>query len=98
MDRLSLAYEPVWAIGTGLTASPEQAQDAHAYVRGVLARIAIADPAARTRFLYGCSLKSANAADVLARRVLDGALVGGASLTAEAFLPIIPDSHEAPGN
>lgn len=98
LQRVTLAYEPVWAIGTGLTASPEQAQDAHAYVRGVLAGIATDDLAARTRILYGGSVKAENAADLLARPDIDGALVGGASLTAEAFLPIIPDSPEAPGD
>ncbi|HJM57316.1 MAG: triose-phosphate isomerase [Planctomycetes bacterium] len=98
LQRVTLAYEPVWAIGTGLTASPEQAQDAHAYVRGVLAGIATDDLAARTRILYGGSVKGENAADLLARPDIDGALVGGASLTPEAFLPIIPDSPEAPGN
>jgi len=98
LQRVHLAYEPVWAIGTGLTASPEQAQDAHAYVRGVLAGIATDDLAARTRILYGGSVKGENAADLLARPDIDGALVGGASLTPEAFLPIIPDSPEATGN
>jgi len=98
MERVTLAYEPVWAIGTGLTASPDQAQDAHAYVRGVLAGIATDDLAARTRILYGGSVKADNAAELLARPDIDGALVGGASLTAEAFLPIIPAPIEASGN
>ncbi len=92
LDRITLAYEPVWAIGTGLTATPEQAQDAHAYVRGVLAGIASDDLAARTRILYGGSVKAANAAELLACPDIDGALVGGASLTADAFLPIIPSA------
>jgi triosephosphate isomerase len=98
LQRVTLAYEPVWAIGTGLTATPQQAQDAHAYVRGVLAGITTDDLAARTRILYGGSVKAANAAELLARPDIDGALVGGASLTAEAFLPILPASSEATGN
>lgn len=79
-----VAYEPVWAIGTGLTASPEQAQDVHAAIR---ARIAgkDADVAGALRILYGGSVKAANAADLFGMPDIDGGLVGGASLNADEF-------------
>ena len=88
-----MAYEPVWAIGTGLTATPEQAQDMHAFIRGCLAEIAGVDAAA-TRVLYGGSVKAANAAELFARPDIDGALVGGAALVAEDFLAIIDAAAE----
>lgn len=79
-----LAYEPVWAIGTGLTATPEQAQQVHKALRGVIAvhDAAIADS---LRILYGGSVKADNAAELFAQRDIDGGLVGGASLDAEEF-------------
>lgn len=83
-----LAYEPVWAIGTGRTASPEQAQDVHAFIRG---RIAAKDAniAGSLRILYGGSVKSANAAELFAKPDVDGGLIGGASLQADEFVAII---------
>ncbi len=89
LTSLSLAYEPVWAIGTGLTATPEQAQGVHAYVRGVFSGVVGADAAATVRILYGGSVKPDNAGDLLTQLDIDGALVGGASLKPELFLPII---------
>jgi triosephosphate isomerase len=87
-DRLVVAYEPVWAIGTGRNATPDQAQEAHAHLRGRLA--AFWGPGAgEVRVLYGGSVKPDNAAAILAQRDVDGALVGGASLDAAAFLAII---------
>ncbi|MDH3894084.1 MAG: triose-phosphate isomerase [Chromatiales bacterium] len=82
-----VAYEPVWAIGTGQTATPEQAQEVHAEIR---ARLANADAklAAETRILYGGSVKGANAADLFSRQDIDGGLIGGASLDAGEFLAI----------
>lgn len=82
-----VAYEPVWAIGTGHTASPEQAQEVHAMLRGVLARedATIADS---IRLLYGGSVKAANAAELFAMPDIDGGLIGGASLDAGQFLSI----------
>jgi triosephosphate isomerase len=77
-DNLVLAYEPVWAIGTGKTATPELAQEAHAFVKSVIA----------VPVLYGGSVKSDNAAELLAQTDVDGALVGGASLELESFLAI----------
>jgi triosephosphate isomerase len=83
-----VAYEPVWAIGTGLTATPEQAQDACAFIRARLADID-ADAAAEVRILYGGSCNPGNAAELLALPDVDGALVGGASLKADDFAAII---------
>jgi triosephosphate isomerase len=82
-----IAYEPVWAIGTGKTASPEQAQDVHAFIRRSLAAVdgAVAD---KVQILYGGSMNAANAASLLAQADIDGGLIGGASLKAEDFLTI----------
>lgn len=82
-----IAYEPVWAIGTGVTASPEQAQQAHQYIRNKLAEI---DPeiAAKVQILYGGSMKPENAKELLSQADIDGGLIGGAALKAESFLGI----------
>ena len=87
LPGLVIAYEPVWAIGTGLTASPEQAQDMHAFIRGQLADVAGLH-ANDTRLLYGGSVKPGNAAELFAQADIDGALVGGAALVAEDFQAI----------
>ncbi len=78
-----IAYEPVWAIGTGKTATPEQAQEVHAFIRGRLA--AVAD---KVRVLYGGSMNPKNAAELLAQADIDGGLIGGASLKADDFLAV----------
>jgi triosephosphate isomerase len=87
LDRGIVAYEPVWAIGTGKTASAREADEAHAFIRG---RIGAKDKdvAARLPILYGGSVKAANAAELFAMPNVDGGLVGGASLVAEEFLAI----------
>lgn len=88
-SQISLAYEPVWAIGTGRTASPDQAEQAHLWVRDWLAQRASKSIAAGMRILYGGSVKPANASELLAREGIDGALVGGASLDAASFAAIV---------
>lgn len=88
LKELVIAYEPVWAIGTGLTASPEEAQEMHGFIREQLAGYRGLD-AGTTRLLYGGSVKAANAADLFAQPDIDGALVGGASLDSEEFAQII---------
>jgi len=82
-----IAYEPVWAIGTGKTASPQQAQDVHAFIRGKLADLD-ADVAEKVQILYGGSMNAGNAADLLAMSDIDGGLIGGASLKPDDFLAI----------
>jgi len=86
-DRSIIAYEPVWAIGTGMTATPDQAQAVHAFIRN---KMALQDDtiAGQLRILYGGSVNGSNAADLFAREDIDGGLVGGASLQAEDFLAI----------
>jgi len=88
-NQIVIAYEPVWAIGTGKTASPDQAQEVHAYVRGVIAKIFNADVASKMVIQYGGSVKAANAAEILAKPDIDGALVGGAALKVDDFMGII---------
>jgi triosephosphate isomerase len=89
MAGVVLAYEPVWAIGTGLTATPEQAQAAHAFIRKWLGETFGEATAARVVVQYGGSVKPDNAAELLACPDIDGALVGGASLKAQDFLAIV---------
>ncbi|HTM64420.1 MAG TPA: triose-phosphate isomerase [Gammaproteobacteria bacterium] len=89
-----IAYEPVWAIGTGLTASPEQAQTAHAYIRHLLAQNNV-DIAQTICILYGGSMKPENAAALLAMADIDGGLIGGASLDAKSFLAICAAASQA---
>lgn len=88
-ERVVVAYEPVWAIGTGVHATPEQAQEVHEFIRGRLGEIYDPQTAKTTRILYGGSVKPANAAGLLSEPDIDGALVGGACLVAEDFLAII---------
>jgi triosephosphate isomerase len=84
-----LAYEPVWAIGTGRTATPDQAQEVHHFIREWINKGFNKDTAERVRILYGGSVKPDNIKDLMSRQDIDGALVGGASLKADAFLEII---------
>lgn len=89
LDRVVIAYEPVWAIGTGETATPEQAEEAHVFVRGLVAKSFGAEAAAALRIQYGGSVKPDNAADLIARENIDGFLVGGAALKADSFAAIV---------
>ncbi|MDQ6655138.1 MAG: triose-phosphate isomerase, partial [Verrucomicrobiota bacterium] len=84
-----VAYEPVWAIGTGKTASAEQAQEAHAFIRRTLAEIADENTASRIRIQYGGSVKPENARTLMSQPDIDGALVGGASLDPRSFAQIV---------
>ena len=86
-SKVVIAYEPVWAIGTGKTASAEQAQEAHAFIRRTLAE-SFGVLAAQTSILYGGSCKSSNAAELFAQKDIDGGLIGGASLQADEFIAI----------
>jgi triosephosphate isomerase len=88
-SAVTIAYEPVWAIGTGLTATPQQAQEVHALIRKLLGEMYDDQLAEETRILYGGSVKPDNAAELMAQRDIDGSLVGGASLKADDFLAII---------
>ena len=87
--KITLAYEPVWAIGTGLTATPQQAQDMHAYIRGLIAEKYGEQVAENTTILYGGSCNAKNAAELFANPDVDGGLIGGASLKAEDFKAIL---------
>ncbi len=88
MAKVTIAYEPVWAIGTGKTATPEDAQAIHQFTRGVLADMYGKDVAEQTIIQYGGSMKAENAAALLAQPDVDGGLIGGASLKADTFVPI----------
>ncbi len=93
-DDLVIAYEPVWAIGTGRTASPEQAQEAHAFIRKVLTDLYDAETASQLRIQYGGSVKPGNMLELISQEDVDGALVGGASLDPESFHGIIKAAEE----
>lgn len=84
-DQVAIAYEPVWAIGTGLTATPEMAQETHASIRTWIAENVSPEVAEAIRIQYGGSMKGANAKELLAQPDIDGGLIGGASLEADFF-------------
>ena len=88
-DQLVLAYEPVWAIGTGKTATTAQAQEVHAFIRKLLAELAGAEAAAKLRIQYGGSMKPENAKELISQPDIDGGLIGGASLEAKSFADIV---------
>ena len=88
-ERIIIAYEPVWAIGTGKTATPDQAQEMHGFIRRTVESIHGKEIADKTRILYGGSVKPENIGDLMAQADVDGALVGGASLEAESFARIV---------
>jgi triosephosphate isomerase len=89
LSAVTIAYEPVWAIGTGRTATPQQAQEAHAFIRGLLSEMYDAAVAQEMRIQYGGSVKADNAKELMSQADVDGALVGGASLKADEFVKII---------
>src|SRR5262249_33450921 len=89
VSRFVLAYEPVWAIGTGRTATSDQAQEVHAHIRLLLAELYNGATAEAVRIQYGGSVKPDNAAELMSRPDVDGALVGGASLKAQDFAAIV---------
>jgi triosephosphate isomerase len=89
MDMVVVAYEPVWAIGTGLTASPDQAQEMHKYIRDLVKEKYSNDCAKKLPILYGGSCKPSNAAEIFSKPDVDGGLIGGASLKKEDFAGIV---------
>jgi triosephosphate isomerase len=89
MQKVTIAYEPVWAIGTGENATPEQAEEVHALIRSLAAQLYGKQVADALVIQYGGSVKGENAAELMAQPDVDGALVGGASLTADKFVPIV---------
>jgi triosephosphate isomerase (TIM) len=93
-DSLVFAYEPIWAIGTGETATPEDAQDAIGQIRDLLRELGGEDFAGAVRILYGGSVKPDNVAEIMAQEDVDGALVGGASLEVESFMQLVEAAHE----
>lgn len=95
--RCILAYEPVWAIGTGINATPGQAVEVHGYLRGLLSELASKEVAQAVRILYGGSVKPETAAPLLREPEIDGALVGGASLQPEAFVATVKKAAAASG-
>ncbi len=95
--RLTIAYEPVWAIGTGRTATPADAQSAQANIRSVLTDLYGAEIASRVRIMYGGSLKASHATDLFAQRDIDGGLVGGASLSPAEFVAIVRAAAKSGG-
>src|SRR5438552_9743231 len=94
LQETVIAYEPVWAIGTGRNATPQQAQEAHAFIRHILREMSNDATAERVRIQYGGSVKPENARELMSQRDIDGALVGGASLDPRSFAQIVKGSRE----
>lgn len=92
MDSIIVAYEPVWAIGTGKTATPEMAEETHAFVRSVLIDMFGQEVADKVRIQYGGSMKAANSAELVGQENIDGGLIGGAALEAESFYQLIKNA------
>lgn len=89
LRQVIVAYEPIWAIGTGRTATPEMAQDVHAFIRRILTGLSDAETAESVRIQYGGSMKPGNAAELLGKPDIDGGLIGGAALDARSFVEIV---------
>lgn len=98
IDKLVVAYEPVWAIGTGKVATPQQAQEVHAFIRKELSKAFGEETAKALRILYGGSVKADNISDLMSQADIDGALVGGASLEAEGFSQIVKNASIVASN
>ena len=95
IEKLSIAYEPIWAIGTGKTATPEQAQEVHACIREIIKKKTASDPVAESlKILYGGSVKPGNSFELLSQKDINGALIGGASLKVDDFFAIIQNSFK----
>ena len=94
VQKMVLAYEPVWAIGTGRTATSAQAQEVHQYLRELLAKMFNDEAAQNIRIQYGGSVKAENIAELISQKDIDGALVGGASLQADSFVKIVKNSYK----
>jgi len=92
IQKIIIAYEPVWAIGTGKTASPDQAQEVHQFIRTLIVKMVGNDVAQAVRIQYGGSVKPENSVDLMSQPDIDGALVGGASLNADSFSEIVKNS------
>jgi len=97
-DAVVFAYEPIWAIGTGDTASPDDAQDAIGQIRGLLGELRGEEFAGSARILYGGSMKPDNVAEIMAREDVDGGLVGGASLQVDSFAQLIEAAGASVGD
>jgi triosephosphate isomerase len=95
LGSVVLAYEPVWAIGTGVNATPAQATEVHGYLRGLLSELSAKETAQNVRILYGGSVKADNVDALMTEPEIDGALVGGASLTAPSFISIVKKTAQA---
>jgi len=92
MEKIIIAYEPVWAIGTGKTATPDQAQEVHCYIRTLVTKMYNDGVAQTVRIQYGGSVKPDNSTELMSQPDIDGALVGGASLQADSFIEIVKNS------
>ena len=95
VEKVVIAYEPVWAIGTGKTATPEMAQEVHAQIRAILSSIFGEEGAQKVRILYGGSMKPENADALLAEKDIDGGLIGGAALKADSFVSLVNSAVKA---
>ncbi len=95
LGRMAIAYEPVWAIGTGENASPQQAQEVHNFIRGWIAEKCTSEESAKLRVLYGGSVKPENSSQIMAQKDVDGLLVGGASLDPVVFAGVIKNGLKA---
>ncbi|MCB0723176.1 MAG: triose-phosphate isomerase [Ignavibacteriae bacterium] len=89
IENVTIAYEPVWAIGTGVNATPEQANEMHTFIRGILKEVYDEKTSSKVRILYGGSMKPSNSKELLSQSDIDGGLIGGASLEADSFVQII---------